>query len=130
MRVELERFAYLDFATLGKILELGIYTLEIPWRDNQRSISCIPEGLYEVRPDEEGRWTGYPELQDVPNRTEIIIHPANHVHELEGCIAPGLSYSIGGGEANVWNSRSALEQLVEHVGQEFELLITSISATV
>lgn len=127
--MKLERFAYLPYGTLGQIEELEIYTLELPWRMNRVSVSCIPEGIYQVKPDEEGRYTGYPEVQNVPGRTEIIIHAANHAHQLEGCIAPGLSYSIGGREVNVWSSRDALAR-VRAVGAEFELEITSKRAVV
>ena len=127
--MKLERIAYLPFGTLGQIQELEIYTLELPWRMNRVSESCIPEGVYQVKPDEEGRYTGYPELQDVPGRSEIIIHSANHTHQIEGCIAPGLSYSISGREINVWNSNDALAR-IKALGPEFEIEIAVKRATI
>ena len=32
------------------------HTLENPWLDNQRSISCIPEGRYKVKNDNIGKF--------------------------------------------------------------------------
>jgi len=129
--LKLERFAYLPNGTLGRIILSGkeIFTLERPWLDNTPSISCIPEGVYKVKPDEEGRYTGYPELQDVPGRSEIIIHTANHVHQLEGCIAPGFQWSVSNLTPSVWQSKLALD-LIRAVGEEFTLEITSISAKI
>lgn len=35
------------FSTRGNFL---CHTIELPWKQNQRSISCIPEGKYEILP--------------------------------------------------------------------------------
>lgn len=112
--VTLERFAYLDNGVLGKILELDIYTLERPWLNNEPFVSCIPEGFYRVGIDQEGKWTGYPELQNVPGRTEIIVHPANRVDQIEGCIAPGLGWVVAQKEPEVRQSRIAMTKFQEH----------------
>jgi len=125
--ITLERFAYLPYGTVGRISALGIYTLELPWKLNKINESCIPEGIYSVKPDNEGRFTGHPELQNVPGRSEIIIHPANHTHELEGCIAPGLTHEICNSVVAVWDSRKAYQKVLD-LGDEFYLKITSISA--
>lgn len=126
--IRLTRFAYLPWATLGKIchpeLRLSWYTLELPWNDNIPRISCIPEGTYEVKPDQEGRFTGFPELQNVPNRTEIIIHPANWTSQLEGCIALGKRFEAGLGGTAVWESNVAHKEFIDTFGTEFTLEIT------
>lgn len=65
------------------------YTLERPWENNRPFYSCIPEGDYEVRFTESKKFKRRTfELQDVPDRSAIRIHPANFVKELSGCIAP------------------------------------------
>jgi len=65
------------------------YTIELPWLHNQRNISCIPEGRYELvkRYTETRGW--HILVKDVPDRSWILFHPANNaLKELKGCIAP------------------------------------------
>ena len=79
--------------TPGRLYIDGQYqadTLELPWKDNTPLISCIPDGRYRLI------WTKSPRLKretlrvvGVPGRSGILIHPANHVEELLGCIAVG-----------------------------------------
>ncbi|NHM05456.1 DUF5675 family protein [Flavobacterium celericrescens] len=65
------------------------YTIELPWKRNERNISCIPEGKYFIRKRYSAKYKWHLELVDVPNRTYILIHPANNAQkELRGCIAP------------------------------------------
>ena len=45
-----KREYYLKY-TLGNLYyndELICYTIELPWKNNQKSISCIPPGLYKL----------------------------------------------------------------------------------
>jgi len=130
--VTLTRFAYLPWATLGRIDHVNHpwYTLELPWRNNKPFQSCIPEGTYDVRPDQEGRFTGYPELQFVPKRSEIVIHPANFVSDLAGCIAPGKRFESALAATAVWGSKEAYEEMISELGTTFVLTINSIKATV
>ena len=93
----LTRFAYLEACVLGRItmeFHLPIYTLERPWRFNQVQTSCIPEGDYLLKPHKSEKFPAAWEVTGVSGRTAILIHPANAVKELQGCIAPGLEYSI------------------------------------
>lgn len=65
------------------------HTIELPWKDNQRSISCIPEGNYELLSRTSEKFNKHFILKDVENRSLILIHPANNAkRELRGCIAP------------------------------------------
>ncbi|MEQ9289606.1 MAG: DUF5675 family protein [Cyclobacteriaceae bacterium] len=64
-------------------------TIELPWRDNQQMVSCIPEGRYELvkRYTDKRGW--HLLVTGVPNRSGILFHPANDaLKELKGCIAP------------------------------------------
>lgn len=127
MNVTLERFCHFDYGTLGKLFvgDFECFTLECPWKDNAVGESCIPEGVYDVAPDEEGRYTGYPELQAVPGRTEIIIHPANWVHQIQGCIAPGDSFRVNASSVSVGSSRLAWGKLIATAGKNFQLTVTT-----
>lgn len=76
-------------ATFGQLVTpsgLQLYTLErLPSGDHP----CIPAGSYKcVRKPHEIQGLRY-ELQNVPGRTAILIHPANFVPQLQGCISLG-----------------------------------------
>lgn len=75
--------------TTGTIMLPGfsksITTLELPWRDNQRNISCIPEGTYEVERDLHGRHTWF-KVNDVKDRSFIEIHEGYKPNHSAGCI--------------------------------------------
>ena len=74
----------------GKLL---CFTIELPWFNNEKRVSCVPEG--------------------VPNRELILIHPANDAQsELRGCIAP-VSRCTGIATGNA--SRKALTEITRLV---------------
>lgn len=72
-------------------------TIELPWRNNEPRISCIPEGRYRLRKRYSEKFKWHFEICDVPGRQYILIHPANCVElELKGCIAPVLHHHGAG----------------------------------
>lgn len=98
MRLELKR-QYREKCTLGKLIvfdenNVEVFqckTLELPWMENERNISCIPEGEYMVwkmHPTKKRKYQ-YFWVQDVPGRTGILFHPGNYTHQILGCILPG-----------------------------------------
>jgi hypothetical protein len=83
-------------STIGELFINGerfCDTLENPWLDNQRNISCIPEGEYPVRLRlaRESATRDYLHLliQDVPNRDYILFHRGNFPKDTSGCILLG-----------------------------------------
>jgi hypothetical protein len=112
----------LGHMTLPDGKEISI--LERLWLDNEPFVSCIPEGQYFVAPDTDGRFKYY-ELQDVPNRSFIEIHPANKVSQLEGCLAPCMEFNFATETAS--RSREACELLKKWFGDyEWYLNIVSV----
>lgn len=116
MRLQLERWADTPYGTFGTLTlpdDWTCYTLELPWRDNQPGISCIPAGLYALRVGMYYKG-GYPalELLDVPGRSQIKVHRANVQSDLEGCIAPGRELGVLRGDWAVLNSGSALDHIM------------------
>ena len=90
----LTRFKTSDEGTFGK-LEAGgwsfwCYTVELPWKENQPYISCIPEGLYHCEVWDSARFPLSYIVKDVPGRSHILIHPGNSIKDILGCIAPGM----------------------------------------
>src|SRR5690606_17712920 len=65
------------------------HTIELPWRNNRRNKSCIPEGRYHLRLLSSARFGMRICVEGVPDRSGILIHAANKAAaELRGCIAP------------------------------------------
>ena len=105
-------------STLGKLFlngEMFCDTLELPWLDNQRSISCIPEGEYKVRlrTAKESATRDYLHLlvQDVEGRSYILVHIGNYPRDTKGCILVAQSRQ----QDSVYNSRLAMELLIKEV---------------
>jgi hypothetical protein len=73
------------------------YTIELPWLNNAKRISCIPEGKYLLRRRYSPKFQWHIEVADVENRSFILFHPANNAQkELNGCIAPVTKLSGSG----------------------------------
>lgn len=83
------------FAFDGTVLRC----MELPWRDNQPRVSCIPPGTYRAELYASPKHGTVYMLQGVPGRSDVEIHAANFAGdasmgfacELLGCIAPAMS---------------------------------------
>lgn len=91
MHILLER-TYLKNGTHG-VLSIDqkqiCFTIELPWKQNAVRKSCIPEGEYTIRKRYSEKFKWHYIIEKVPNRSLILIHPANDaMKELLRCIAP------------------------------------------
>ncbi|MES9949824.1 MAG: DUF5675 family protein [Candidatus Thiodiazotropha sp.] len=127
--------------TFGRLLLPGgdeIWTAELPWRDNRRSKSCIPSGVYCARylaRSASGKYRDVYHVEDVAGRSGILIHAGNFAGDREldyrshswGCILPALRVGyLKTGKDKYQRaglaSRSALGRLHDSVGRsDFEL---------
>jgi hypothetical protein len=64
------------------------------------------------------------ELQDVPGRTHIQIHPANEAYQLLGCIAVGQYFDKLRGNRAILNSGNTFEQFMKVTKQANRLDLT------
>lgn len=110
----------------GKLL---CYTIELPWKQNEKSVSCIPEGKYLLQKRYSRKYQWHFEVLGVSNRSLILLHPANYaLKELQGCIAP-VSKLSGAGIG--FQSRKACKKLFEILsqrakdGEVLELIVQS-----
>lgn len=72
-------------------------TIELPWKNNETKVSCIPEGKYFIIKRFSKKFKWHLELIEVKNRSLILFHPANNaLKELNGCIAPVTKISGAG----------------------------------
>ncbi|MDQ7918269.1 DUF5675 family protein [Mesonia sp. MT50] len=89
------------------------HSIELPWRQNLKSRSCVPEGTYGLQLRFSPRFKWHLQLLEVPERALILIHPANDAQrELRGCIAPVKRLS---GPGRGLDSRIAFQQLKQLV---------------
>jgi Family of unknown function (DUF5675) len=81
MLIELKRF-YHPFFTFGELhidSKFFCYSLERAWANNQKSVSCIPEGTYKLKRRYTQQRGVHILVDQVPNRDYILIHPMNDV---------------------------------------------------
>ena len=72
-------------------------TIELPWKNNERKVSCVPEGKYFLEKRYSSKFKWHIEVKNVANRSGILFHPANNaMQELNGCIAPVTKLSGAG----------------------------------
>ncbi len=114
-----------DVCTLGGMFDEEkriCETLELPWRDNQRGISCIPEGTYECKlAHSPSRGYDVYWLQNVPGRQDVQLHIGNYPKDIRGCILVGTSR----GDNMILQSRLAFGKFMSRMGgKDFTLEIT------
>jgi Family of unknown function (DUF5675) len=99
-------------------------TIELPWKNNEPDISCIPAMLVTferfMSPAHGQVW----EATNVPERSEIEIHAANLASELKGCIGVGDTFGTLSGHAAVLNSQVTLNKLRAALPAKFQLNIS------
>lgn len=70
-------------------------SMELKWKNNAKSISRIPAGEYPIKRYLSPKFKIETfRIYGVPDRDACLVHPANVVTELEGCIAIGNSFDF------------------------------------
>jgi hypothetical protein len=112
------RDTFTEKSTIGKLFLNGEWlcdTLELPYINNEKSISCIPEAEYKVRlrTAKESATRNYLHLlvEDVKDRKFILVHIGNSARDSRGCVLVG----IGREQDFVKNSRLAMDLLVKEI---------------
>lgn len=135
----LERRESTAQGTIGvfRLGKLKFFTAELPWRENDPDLSCIPTGIYRCV----WSWShhlyrfGY-EVTYVSGRSGIRIHPANLMGdvtqgfkaELKGCIALGEKVGFINGQRALMLSKLAVGRFEDAMaGQSFGLAISNAS---
>ena len=134
-RLILTRLESTDHGTFGRI-RIGseiFQTGELPWRDNQNDISCIPPGIYECTFNMSYRFKKRMYLlMNVNNRVGVRIHSGNLMGDkslgyrcqLAGCISLGEKLGMIDGQKAVLLSTVAMRKFEKLMnGQNFILEI-------
>ncbi len=122
----LYRYNYGKDSTQGVLFDEKGYvgdTLELPWKFNTPKVSCIPQGDYTIsyRNDESYHVKEAYTVEPVLKREGILIHVANEVSELQGCIAIGIK-----SDDIVIKSRETFEKLKLRIGSKASLKIVGL----
>ena len=130
MILTLTRFAYCENHTAGRTYfdDFRLATIERPWLGNKPFKSCIPPGMYPMERRSSAKFGDHYHVLDVPERSLILIHPANYASELQGCIAPGLAYTYDcHRHVNmVTHSRDAMELLHRELDGHDEIFLNIV----
>jgi len=132
IELRIHRTEYEKAQTLGKgwVLKNGeslfeFKTLELPWLNNEKQISCIPLGAYECVKRSSLKYKDHFHILNVPNRSWILIHHGNYFRDTLGCILVGrtLSDIDGDGFRDVTHSKQTMAKLNELLPDKFEVVI-------
>jgi Family of unknown function (DUF5675) len=102
-------------------------TLELPWKENMRRVSCIPPSKYECAYRESAKYPQHYEVKNVPNRTYILIHQGNFHSDILGCILLGDKFQDlnADGYKDVVNSKATIKKFIEITDKKpFNLVIS------
>lgn len=132
MQATLQR-TYNENQTIGTLtlrdagrLIFQCHTLELPWKNNQRQVSCIPEGSYQVVPRVSAKLKRHFYVEAVPGRSYILIHPGTYTNDTQGCILLGSAFKDvnADGLKDIVNSRITMAELIRLAPDGFNLTIT------
>jgi len=134
MSIVLNRFCICEMGTFGKLIISdnnnaygSWYTVELPWKNNEHGISCIPLGEYDIIPTMfKGEYRSYEII--VPNRTAIKIHIANTISDLKGCIGLGKKLGVLPNRLAVLNSVQAYKEFTKTIDTDRWAVLNSAQA--
>ncbi len=116
----LKRFSKNDFCTLGILLDYEMIpiacVLENIYLNNMKNVSSIPFGEYYCSQIESPKFGRVYEVKNVPNRTNILIHPGNIASDTTGCLLLGEKFGKIDGEPAVLNSRKTMDMFHSKMG--------------
>lgn len=134
MQIVIDRKKFEDKQTLGRLSVIdkgerlfGCHTLELPWKDNRRCVSCIPAGEYQVKKRVSKKFGEHFHITNVKDRSFILIHKGNYHTQILGCVLVGVGLKDinGDGYRDVTNSTGALNRLLRILPNEFPLTINN-----
>jgi len=93
-------------------------TLEPPDRDNERNVSCIPEGQYLCHKVTSPKYGNTWEIRGIHNRSKVLFHAGNVVEHTKGCVLLAEHFGKLYGDLAVLNSGKTFRNFMrisEHV---------------
>lgn len=129
------RLVYEDMQTLGKFhLYDGLKevfqcaVLELPNRQNKRSISNVIAGKYKVTKRWSKKYDWHFIIEDVEGRDFILIHFGNYYTDTRGCLLFGKEFHDinRDGYKDITSSRDTMRKFMDLAPSEFILQINDL----
>lgn len=116
------------FDNLGRCI-YEFYTLELSWKNNKKRISCIPPDNYKLFKRTSLKFKKHLHVQNVENRSFILVHAGNYYTDILGCILVGdaLTYLNKDGLLDVLNSRLTLDKILSLLDTSNDLQIVDFT---
>ena len=123
MNIYLERYGSTPHGVFGELVigDHMFYTVERPWLDNKPFKSCIPNGEYDLKPFTRQNGDKVYALvnEDITyheepgcTRYSVLMHKANTMDDLAGCIAPGTGLGFIKNKWAVLNSSFSMGEIM------------------
>lgn len=132
MNVIINRFIDNGVQTLGELTVIKdlnmLYrckTLELPWKNNAKKVSCIPKGEYTVVKRTSTKYGKHFHVTNVRNRDFILIHHGNYYTDILGCILVGQAHTDinADGQLDVTASKNTMSLLNNLLPNTFQLIV-------
>ena len=131
-RIKLKRTDFLLDRTLGILTvtdsnnkSFSFATLELPYNNNEKNISCIKSGKYPLSKRYSQKYGWHWLISNVPDRDLILIHVGNYPKDTRGCILIGNGFEDINNDSRleVVNSKQAMKDFNELLKNENNLEI-------
>ena len=128
----IQRYSHGEKQTIGNLFGLSdnghilfeCDSLELPWLNNQKQISCIPTGKYLVKKRYSKKFKNHLHITNVEDRSYILIHSGNYYTDILGCVLVGrLGFVNSDDIIDVSSSKKTLKKLLTFVESDIELEI-------
>lgn len=106
---------------------LDFVTLEPEWRNNEISKSCIPVGVYPVKPRYTPKYGNHFIIENTAPRSYVLFHAGNYRRHSTGCILVGNAFVDlnKDGEMDISASKLTMEKLLNLAPEGFMLEIVT-----
>lgn len=127
----LKRISHISSGTFGVLIDNDIpfcLTLERPWENNIRHISCIPGGVYNCSRVTSHKFGETFKVMSVQDRSHILFHKGNILSDTHGCIILGEEFGYLKGNEAVLSSGRAFNEFMNRLKNinEFSLKIIEV----
>lgn len=99
-------------------------TLERPWLDNKKGVSCIPARSYLCQRIVSPKFGETFQVVNVPDRDEILFHKGNINEDSHGCIIIGEEFNEIFGEDGITASEKGFREFMKQQDGENTFYLT------
>jgi hypothetical protein len=110
------RFPSTIYGTFGVLLDGFIpfcVAIEREWRNNQKNVSCFPDGDYVCQRVLSPKFGDTFEITNIPNRTHCLFHKGNIDDDSHGCVILGEQYESVLDSYGVVSSGKAFKEFLD-----------------